>query len=356
MHPSFCQGSQVQPCTMILELEEVFLGLVRRITVQDLRTVVLPLYGSPPRHHHPHSSMSLSSSMLPLWDRPCNFQTGRRSTITSIYRDRQNRAQSVQQIVKFQRENHITLNRLQREAIGSCGSVMCKSMSSSRDLRKWGAYDMIISPNNTTHEELWHFFNVTVPITNTQSDAEPWRGPSSIFLISRSSCAFVNLSSQTDLERAVSFFNGKPLRPWDPRCPRMVCRVRRKDDDLKSGVGAQRGTGMHRQWVKKDKDKEKELEESKTGQMSAVTVSSGPPSPTISAPAPDGPGRRRDSIVGEEKRKFSSGSYASTNSSFLMKHFPRRIFILKSLTTVSLIRIRYVFWIMKLTFLFSLAG
>lgn len=97
---------------------------------------------------------------------------------------------------------------------------------------------------------------------------------------------------------------------------------------------------MHRQWVKKDKEKEeeKEKEESKTGRMSAATVSSGPPSPTVSAPAPEGPGRRRDSIVGEEDKKFSSGSYASTNSSFLMRHFPRRVFILKSLTTVSLIR------------------
>lgn len=129
MRSSFCQGSQVQPCSMILELEEVFLGLVRRITVQDLlRTVVRPQCGSPRRHHHPRSSMSLSSNMLPLWDRPCNRRTGRRSTITSIYWDRQNRAQSVQQIVKLQRESRITLNRLQREAIGSCGLVMCKSM------------------------------------------------------------------------------------------------------------------------------------------------------------------------------------------------------------------------------------
>lgn len=129
MQPSFCQGSQVQPCSMILELEEVFLGLVRRITVQDPRTVVRPLCGSPPRHHHhPRSSMSLSSNMLPLWDRPCSCRTGRRSTTTSIYRDRQNRVQSVQQIVKFQRESRITLNRLRREAIGSCGSVMCKSV------------------------------------------------------------------------------------------------------------------------------------------------------------------------------------------------------------------------------------
>ncbi|ORY22021.1 YT521-B-like domain-domain-containing protein [Naematelia encephala] len=177
-------------------------------------------------------------------------------------------------------------------------------------------------PNNTSHEELWRYFNTTVPISLEGSD-EPWRGPSSIFLISRSSCAFVNLSSQNDLDRAVAFFNGRALRPWDPRCPLMVCRVRRKDDDLRAGVGAQRGTGMHREWVKLQSPP-------------AVDPVPSPASPAVLEHPPDGEGRRRDSIIDATTAHKSSESYASTNSSFLAKHFPRRVFILKSLTTAEL--------------------
>ncbi|ODN81944.1 hypothetical protein, variant [Cryptococcus amylolentus CBS 6039] len=190
-------------------------------------------------------------------------------------------------------------------------------------------------PSNTSHEELWHFFNMTVPITDPITDTEPWRGPSSIFLISRSSCAFVNLSSQAELDRAVAFFNGKPLRPWDARCPRMVCRVRRKDDDLKSGVGAQRGTGIHRDWVKKEQEKQQvtpqglEPVATAEGQVPAVSLAN----PAISELSDEG--RKRDSS-GSEDGKKASGSYASTSSSFLIKHFPRRVFIVKSLTTAEL--------------------
>ncbi|ORX37191.1 YT521-B-like domain-domain-containing protein [Kockovaella imperatae] len=150
-------------------------------------------------------------------------------------------------------------------------------------------------PPGSSHEELWGFFNQPIP-----SSREPWRGPASIFLISRSSCAFVNLSCQEDLDIAVAFFNNKSLRPWDPRCPRLVCRVRRRDDDLRAGVGAQRGTGMHRDWVK-----QKQVEEAEHS----------PP---------------------QKSTHQSSASYASTNSSFLAKHFPVRVFILKSATKTEL--------------------
>lgn len=37
----------------------------------------------------------------------------------------------------------------------------------------------------------------------------------------------------------------------------------------------------------------------------------------------------------EDSRHRSSASYASTNSSFLIRHFPMRVFILKSMTLVS---------------------
>ncbi|WWD18701.1 hypothetical protein CI109_103155 [Kwoniella shandongensis] len=177
-----------------------------------------------------------------------------------------------------------------------------------------------VIPSNTSHEELWRYFNMTTPLIGTEADAEPWRGPSSIFLISRSSCAFVNLSSQADLDRAVKYFNGRPLRPWDPRCPRMVCRVRRKDDDLRAGVGAQRGTGLHREWVK---DQEQKVPR-QTSTASTSSSSSVPPSPAVLEHPPEGEGRRRESIIGNEGKHKSSSSFASTNSSFLAKHFPRR--------------------------------
>ncbi|KAL1413102.1 hypothetical protein Q8F55_000851 [Vanrija albida] len=176
-------------------------------------------------------------------------------------------------------------------------------------------------PSNVSHEELWRFFNTTVPTTTTTPPAstEPWRGPSSIFLISRSSCAFVNFSSQADLDRAVPFFNGLSLRPWDPRCPRMVCRVRRKDDDLRAGVGAQRGVGMHRSWIEQHRHSEKQAQ---------LALS---PKNTLLEP-PEGDHSNHDSSSAHK----SSASFASTNSSFLAHHFPKRYFILKSLTTSDL--------------------
>jgi hypothetical protein len=129
----------------------------------------------------------------------------------------------------------------------------------------------------------------------------------------------------------------------------MVCRVRRKDDDLRAGVGAQRGTGMHRDWVKQQvppsvpqapltlplPPPSVSLEPVQTPSTAASSV---PPSPAILEHPPDGDGRRRESIVdGELDNKHkSTNSYASTNSSFLARHFPKRIFILKSITTAEL--------------------
>lgn len=154
----------------------------------------------------------------------------------------------------------------------------------------------------------------------------------------------------------------------------MVCRVRRKDDDLRAGVGAQRGTGMHREWVKAqqaglsrvvDMTSPSDAFGSDGGVGLAINVdsaredtaslpspspaSSVPPSPAILEHPPEGEGRRRDSVVAalEQDQQLdpasaappkhrSSHSYASTNSSFLTKHFPKRIFILKSATTAEL--------------------
>lgn len=164
-----------------------------------------------------------------------------------------------------------------------------------------------------SHEELWRFFNTTVP-TGSGDEGDTWQGPSSIFLISRSSCAFVNFSSQADLDRAVPYFNGLSLRPWDARCPRMVCRVRHKDDDLRAGVGAQRGVGMHRSWVEQHNQAERK--------DSAIS----PRQSLLELP------EDHSNSNGSSSQPKSSGSLASTNSSFLAHHFPKRYFILKSLS------------------------
>lgn len=195
-------------------------------------------------------------------------------------------------------------------------------------------------PANVTHEEMWKFFNAPLDLPGQSSI-----GVTSIFLITRSSCAFVNLKSSEDLDLAIAYFNGKSLRPWDPRCPKLVCRVRKTDDDLRSGVGAQRGAGMHTRYVKAMRGKEN-VDVAAAADMPLSPV---PASPAVCEPPPEGEGRRRESIVNNlpagispaafaawQKERSQSGtnshSFASTNSSFLIRNFPKRYFILKSLT------------------------
>ncbi|RSH94142.1 hypothetical protein EHS25_003945 [Saitozyma podzolica] len=188
-------------------------------------------------------------------------------------------------------------------------------------------------PPTTSHEELWKYLSTAISTGDTA-----WRGPSSIFLIARSSCAFVDFWSKEDLDRAVSFFNGRSLRPWDPRCPRMVCRVRRKDDELRAGVGAQRGTGMHRDWVKQQHSRL--APPFQVVEPPTITPRSVSPSPAVLEYSTDVDGRRRESSVdpqdGPDTDGKSMDSYASTNSSFLARYFPKRVFILKSMTTAEL--------------------
>jgi len=126
----------------------------------------------------------------------------------------------------------------------------------------------------------------------------------------------------------------------------MVCRVRKKDDDLRAGVGAQRGTGMHREWIK-TKDDQPPPPPLSTGLTAGEGLRSAgsaePPSPAVLEEVPEGEGRRRESIAEVvDARHASTNSMASTNSSFLVRHFPKRYFILKSLTTVSVL---YGTWI-----------
>ncbi|KAF8588557.1 hypothetical protein K439DRAFT_1406014 [Ramaria rubella] len=240
-------------------------------------------------------------------------------------------------------------------------------------------------PSDATHDELWRFFNQPAPahppppgtsavMSSRQVQVQPhahaddvWCGVASVFLISRSNCAFVNFETEHHLECAVNHFNGKPLRAKDARCPRLVCRVRRRDDDLKAGVGGQRGMGLHIRWVTEQKEREQDRErerESKRqrgegeGDVSEeeqhiidgtptspstylAPSSSSDPSPPIPALSPlDDPSPvplypvRESPEDRELPRHGSSGdrSFASTNSSFLATNFPKRYFILKSLT------------------------
>ncbi|KAJ7456738.1 YT521-B-like domain-containing protein [Mycena galericulata] len=214
-------------------------------------------------------------------------------------------------------------------------------------------------PSDAGHDELWRFFTQAASsasstastsssaATSSTGSAEAESGTAgvlSIFLISRSSCAFVNYDTEPALLAAIARFNGVPLRPADPRCARLVCRVRRKDDDLRAGVGGQRGMGMHTRWVKERErggkggdatsasgssgrergESESEVgssSESAASRMSALSLSDDDP-PARPPPRPHTQG------------SASSGSHASasTNSSLLARHFPQRFFILKSLT------------------------
>ncbi|KAJ7878832.1 hypothetical protein B0H14DRAFT_3435427 [Mycena olivaceomarginata] len=204
-------------------------------------------------------------------------------------------------------------------------------------------------PSDAEHDELWRFFTQPPPddsdstassssssssgglvdgnVDGVGGDRHP-NGVLSIFLISRSSCAFVNYETEAHLQAAIGRFNGVPLRAADPRCARLVCRVRRKDDDLRAGVGGQRGIGMHTRWVKA----KQRASGARAGDDSgSLTSASEPGTPSSDSHRSLEPGMSALSI-GHLAGSSSSGSHASTDSSLLRQHFPQRYFILKSLT------------------------
>ncbi len=95
-------------------------------------------------------------------------------------------------------------------------------------------------------------------------------------------------------------FNGIPLRPSDPRCQKLVCRVRGEDDDLRAGVGGQRGMGMHIRWVKEQKERSRQATSTGKGKgraLDGVDTSEDddpPTTPSESSNAPsDSPRRHR---------------------------------------------------------------
>jgi hypothetical protein len=187
-------------------------------------------------------------------------------------------------------------------------------------------------PSDATHNELWRFF--TDPLKDSPTDVAESNGVLFIFLIPRSSCAFINFESERCLKSAITRFHGRPLR-LDSHCPRLVCRVRRKDDDLKAGVGGQRGMGMHARWIRDQMGR--------SLQSRDPSDQSDPPTSPSSSSEQLAPAMSSLSLSNDEEghpsslakgNSSSSGSYASTNSSFLTRHFPKRYFILKSLTQV----------------------
>ena len=166
-------------------------------------------------------------------------------------------------------------------------------------------------PSDAKRDELLEFFNQPLSRPVSPTSTEPaeedqqrlYGGVLTVFLISRSNCAFVNFESEAQLEAATARFNGKPIRPGDQRCPRLVCRVRRREDDLMAGVGGQRGSSMHTKWVKEQRLRE-------DGQW--IGEAEGSAQSSISR----------------------SASVATTNSDILRQSFPKRYFILKALTQV----------------------
>lgn len=122
--------------------------------------------------------------------------------------------------------------------------------------------------------------------------------PALLFL-HRSNCAFVNYTSEAHLQHAITIFNGVPLRPLDRRCKPLVCRLRMREDDAKSGVGAQRGAGLHKAYVA---EKEARSLEMKREMGLGVEEQTG-------------------TVEGEEVEGGSSEG--SSSSGLFMKHFPR---------------------------------
>ncbi|KAJ7100506.1 YT521-B-like domain-containing protein [Mycena epipterygia] len=208
--------------------------------------------------------------------------------------------------------------------------------------------------SDAVHDELWRFFTQlgdggsSSSINSSSTDESPAHhgGVRSIFLISRSSCAFVNYETEAYLQAAIARFDGVPMRA-DPRGARLTCRVRRKDDDMRAGVGGQRGMGMHARWVKanveKDKSARDDAEDTSASDAGTMSRSSDPTRSLaasmsgLSLDPSAGDARAHSDPLpprphAEGSNSNSSGSFASTTSSLLQRHFPQRFFILKSHT------------------------
>ncbi|CAK5270600.1 unnamed protein product [Mycena citricolor] len=151
-------------------------------------------------------------------------------------------------------------------------------------------------PKDADQDELHRFF--TQPLGDGAGALA--HGVQSIFVLPRSNCAFVNYNSESALTIAIASFNGVSLRTFPQQTAvvgkrnatkPLICRARMEEHDLFTGVGGQRGVGLHSTWVKERRAR---------NQASATEDNS-------------------DTI-----------SNASTTSSLLQENFPQRFFMLKS--------------------------
>lgn len=182
-------------------------------------------------------------------------------------------------------------------------------------------------PADATEAELWAFFLKLPPLVPSQGGGNGLQSVhliarrvpvsefslcglpcSHAFRLRRSQCAFLNLDTEAHLLHTIAHSHGLLLRPHDPKCKPFVCRLRRVEDDAKSGVGAQRGGGLHRAWVAETKER---LLLSPQKQQSRQQ--SQPP--------------RFDSHDGVDdesgRRSVDSTSTNSTDSEFFKEHFPK---------------------------------
>ncbi|KAF8074723.1 YT521-B-like domain-containing protein, partial [Lyophyllum atratum] len=188
-------------------------------------------------------------------------------------------------------------------------------------------------PSDATHDELWRFFNQSA---DAESKPSPSAGIQSISVISRFNCAFVSFESKHQLIDAIERFNGQPLRPNDAHSPRLVCRARKMDDDLRVGVGQERNNGMDIWCVMEREGKAEESDDaSKTStwpdRLSTPWSDHMASMRSLVDIMDDGDHRERNDADSSSIR-----SYASTNSGLLTRSFPRRYFVLKSLTQFEL--------------------
>ena len=174
-------------------------------------------------------------------------------------------------------------------------------------------------PADTTQDEIWAFFRAAPGPAGSTDGA----GIESIHMIARSNCAFVNYLTEAHLLHAIATISGQPLRLRDKKCKPLLCRIRQREDDAKSGVGAQRMTGIHRAFVK-DKD---ERDRDRQGKAALAR-------PRL-RPGGEGEGEVSSEAVviesgPDEEDSQGSSSGQSSNSSLFLAHFPKRYFILKS--------------------------
>ncbi|KAK4048684.1 hypothetical protein OIV83_004654 [Microbotryomycetes sp. JL201] len=185
-------------------------------------------------------------------------------------------------------------------------------------------------PSDATHAELWAFFNTRPPpsanpkYAHRPVDLDPSVdlnsvGIDSIHLINRSNCAFVNYASAIHLQHAIEVSNGIPLRGFDPRCKDLVCRERKKDEDTKSGVGAQRIGGMHKEFVREKRRRDAQAQATTTSMMDDSDDS-----PNVEQM------NKLHALRHSTSETLRSVSTASTSSSFLRQNFAKRFFVLKS--------------------------